>query len=376
MSRWIAACAVLSACATPDGEVTGPYTGPVERFVIDAITIPSAKESIARYAGDLDGDDLVDNRFGGVTRDLRTVGDLTSAGPDMIASGVLRSFVELQADDLDNDESVEVRYLGRDGDGDTAIGVGARLRDGTLLSNRTRSSEHLGSARVQLPVFVESDPSEVTLAGLEVDLQPDGVGGFTGIVRGGLVRAEIDDGMYVGMVSMLAANPGAHKSLRQLLEGSGNAVADGVLTRAEVVESSFLISVLAPDLDLDGVGPAVSFGFGIHLSRCTDGMCPARPPVGNHCQDRVRDGDETDVDCGGSCLACAASRACAASDDCQSGTCSAGACTAPTCTDGIENGFEGDIDCGGVCSTKCVRGQRCDDGYDCASGMCASGVCQ
>jgi concanavalin A-like lectin/glucanase superfamily protein len=48
------------------------------------------------------------------------------------------------------------------------------------------------------------------------------------------------------------------------------------------------------------------------------------------CSDGVRNGDETDVDCGGSCGACAADARCSADADCGSQRCSTSQCS-PTC---------------------------------------------
>src|SRR5688572_26541007 len=48
--------------------------------------------------------------------------------------------------------------------------------------------------------------------------------------------------------------------------------------------------------------------------------------------------------------------------------------TAPTCSDGIRNGSESDVDCGGTCS-KCGTGRMCGGAGDCGSGVCAQGVC-
>src|SRR5207247_5345292 len=70
----------------------------------------------------------------------------------------------------------------------------------------------------------------------------------------------------------------------------------------------------------------------------------ALPP---RCDDGFRDGDETDVDCGGTCAACADGLGCLHGGDCRSRSCVAGACAAPSCTDGIQNGAETDVDCGG-----------------------------
>ncbi|MEZ4307779.1 MAG: lamin tail domain-containing protein [Polyangiaceae bacterium] len=52
-----------------------------------------------------------------------------------------------------------------------------------------------------------------------------------------------------------------------------------------------------------------------------------------------------------------------------------GTCVAAGCSDGVQNGDETDIDCGGSCVTKCTNGQMCGGGADCASGICSGGVC-
>ena len=39
------------------------------------------------------------------------------------------------------------------------------------------------------------------------------------------------------------------------------------------------------------------------------------------CSDQMKNGDETDVDCGGSCAACADGGVCAMGSDCLSGVC-------------------------------------------------------
>jgi hypothetical protein len=45
----------------------------------------------------------------------------------------------------------------------------------------------------------------------------------------------------------------------------------------------------------------------------------------SHCTDAILDGDETDIDCGGSsCLKCASGKTCLVSTDCVSGTCNGG----------------------------------------------------
>ena len=96
------------------------------------------------------------------------------------------------------------------------------------------------------------------------------------------------------------------------------------------------------------------------------------------CTDGMANGDETDQDCGGShCAACAPGKKCATSTDCLSANCDLGA-TPPvcvSCSDGLKNGSETDVDCGGTCASKCALGLKCATAADCATGECTGGKC-
>jgi hypothetical protein len=59
--------------------------------------------------------------------------------------------------------------------------------------------------------------------------------------------------------------------------------------------------------------------------------------------------------------------------DCQTNACDAGHCRAATCTDTIRDGLETDVDCGDQCP-KCQVGQVCVAASDCASGHCNNNV--
>ncbi|WP_146158002.1 hypothetical protein [Enhygromyxa salina] len=72
-------------------------------------------------------------------------------------------------------------------------------------------------------------------------------------------------------------------------------------------------------------------------------------PTPTHCDNQVLDGDETDVDCGGSCSGCAPGAGCLEPGDCEAQVCEANVCAAPTCVDGVHNGDEIDVDCGANC---------------------------
>src|SRR5512136_2098329 len=47
-----------------------------------------------------------------------------------------------------------------------------------------------------------------------------------------------------------------------------------------------------------------------------------------------------------------------------------------TCTDGMKNGKETDIDCGGSICSACADGKVCIENTDCSSHVCSNGICQ
>ncbi len=121
----------------------------------------------------------------------------------------------------------------------------------------------------------------------------------------------------------------------------------------------------------NGDCPIVASGTGDATDSATD--TAATDGVGD-CGNGMRDGDETDVDCGGSCAAsCGDGQGCGSDEDCASGRCDAdeNECVPnPTCADGEKNGDETDVDCGGGCPNNCDDGEGCEDGDDCVSGQC------
>lgn len=98
---------------------------------------------------------------------------------------------------------------------------------------------------------------------------------------------------------------------------------------------------------------------------------------GPACDDEVRNGDESDVDCGGAtCFdRCADGARCNISSDCTSAVCIGFICQPSRCSDGIRNGMETGVDCGGPACTGCGLGEACVDSDDCAAGMCVGGFC-
>lgn len=104
-------------------------------------------------------------------------------------------------------------------------------------------------------------------------------------------------------------------------------------------------------------------------SVCAGGSCRSVPPT---CSDGLRNGDETDIDCGGSCpSSCANGQTCAADKDCDSGHCVSLVCRECAITG---NCAPGRICTGGACCT--VDGfeaeHACTDNGQCCSGNCAT----
>jgi hypothetical protein len=92
------------------------------------------------------------------------------------------------------------------------------------------------------------------------------------------------------------------------------------------------------------------------------------------CGDGATNGDETDLNCGGSCPPCPTGDTCFMNADCESNLCALTLCVV-SCTDGLKNQAETDVDCGGICG-PCAIGQGCLIAGDCVNNNCGAGdVC-
>ncbi len=88
------------------------------------------------------------------------------------------------------------------------------------------------------------------------------------------------------------------------------------------------------------------------------------------CNNKVKDGYESDVDCGGYCIDCANGKSCILGLDCESKYCNPNnICSVPSCNDGWMNGEEVGFDCGGSCG-KCNEDSSCTTNSDCKSAYC------
>jgi hypothetical protein len=97
------------------------------------------------------------------------------------------------------------------------------------------------------------------------------------------------------------------------------------------------------------------------------------------CFDGYKNGDETGVDCGGSrCPACPNGEGCRVNSDCITGYCNpSNICVIPECFDAVKNGSETGVDCGGPVCQRCFNGEGCRVNGDCLSNYCTPAqLCQ
>ncbi|MBI4703099.1 MAG: hypothetical protein HY744_18435 [Deltaproteobacteria bacterium] len=94
-------------------------------------------------------------------------------------------------------------------------------------------------------------------------------------------------------------------------------------------------------------------------------IADGKPSTGNKCDPYL---------CDGKAATCAS--ACAGHDDCVGGYWCVGLnCALPKCDDKVKDGQETDVDCGGPSCPGCGLGKACSQGSDCASGACTAGKC-
>lgn len=132
---------------------------------------------------------------------------------------------------------------------------------------------------------------------------------------------------------------------------------------------------------IDGVGlwSQLKSSDGVFIDASGSGTDDNGTTVGNlppeQCSNGVKDGDETDEDCGGQCDGCDEGSMCINDEDCLSKNCDNEVCQEATCFDQIINNYETDVDCGGGVCVECMEGQMCVFDNDCYTNYCAGHVC-
>jgi hypothetical protein len=130
----------------------------------------------------------------------------------------------------------------------------------------------------------------------------------------------------------------------------------------------------------DGQGHWVGCLVNAHCGRPSYACSKSGVCVPEWCENGVFDdvSGEAALDCGGPCDPCRAGQPCNENGDCQEGVCDAVSklCAHATCEDGVRNGAESDIDCGGPPCAPCDNGERCDAHEGCDSSVCSLGRCR
>lgn len=149
----------------------------------------------------------------------------------------------------------------------------------------------------------------------------------------------------------------------------------------------------------DGAGECVGCATNADCMDPTKPWCaPEKTCMEIDCMNGVKDGPETDVDCGGLCPPCEKGKGCLETTDCAAGVCEAsdGICCDMACDQTcqscklpgmegtciyIQQGQDPEDECPGtqVCdgNTICVKlvGETCSMEAECLSGNCVDGVC-
>lgn len=100
---------------------------------------------------------------------------------------------------------------------------------------------------------------------------------------------------------------------------------------------------------------------------CKGGTLEHNPAIpGTVCNE----GGGTRCNDAGACVECNSAAECPAG-----AACDAGKCVSASCVDGVKNGTESDTDCGGASCAGCALDKACTSNGDCASGLCAGNKC-
>jgi hypothetical protein len=117
----------------------------------------------------------------------------------------------------------------------------------------------------------------------------------------------------------------------------------------------------------DGLGNCVECINDMHCP--TDWKCQTNVCHAPGCGDGMMNGDESDVDCGGSCGPCPLGDGCGGPQDCQSGICASMTCASCE-TEGCESTEWCETNVG-ACRPKGNLFDNCSDDEQCLSGCCA-----
>ncbi len=166
----------------------------------------------------------------------------------------------------------------------------------------------------------------------------------------------------------------------RVLETSASVAANGTVRLFGLVTGEYQVefSGIATNCSAISTNPLpVDLTYGGTVAVEFDVACAPIPPGTEVCDNGLDDDgdgltDAADPDCQ---LVCEVQEC--MSEICPQGyICGYDGCCVSHCFDAQRDGDEGDVDCGGSCAAKCTAGQHCYGSWDCASGSCVNSVCQ
>ena len=219
-------------------------------------------------------------------------------------------------------------------------------------------------------------------------------------VSGRCLAARCDDGKQNGDETCLDAGGDAcYAKCRPGLACRKHADCHGESTCENEICQAPAASSKDEKSDVDGDNSDEAFSAQTLINSATSGKLNALgiesllvvappPPPPPTCSDGKKNGNETGLDCGETCLVpgsydietqlCSSGTDCNSDADCQSQRCFVGKCAASTCSDSRKNGGESCIDGGASCPRKCALGRTCRANADCEdSALCSTilGIC-
>lgn len=264
----------LERCHADDEPPAVAAAGDSRRFVVDSVELPASATRSLELGIDLDGDEQSrpDNGLGNVLSAVFGALDtpIDAKLADEIAAGNILHLIEVVTPSIDDglEASAQV-FLGIDRDGDPADNFSGEERFDVDTGPATQPligrvvdghlSAELGtiSLRISFPEVDDPFVLELSDARIEADVDDDALRGRIG---GAISEHEIADvlvpAVYQTMVNSVAADcPGGRCE-----PGSNGETfltffdhdSDGMIELREVRESSTVMSLLAPDMDLHG----------------------------------------------------------------------------------------------------------------------------
>jgi hypothetical protein len=181
-------------------------------------------------------------------------------------------------------------------------------------------------------------------------------------------------------VIVLSVACGGPKPASEFLPGTGGKASAGT-GGATATGGTTSVSSEGGATGTGGAGAAMGTGgttssAGTTGSGGSKGGTSGTTRLPGNCHDGAKNQDETDVDCGGAICAprCTLGKGCLVDGDCAVRTpalqclASTHKCTDP-CNNTVQDGDETGVDCGGTCPLKCV-GDACKDDSNCQSDSC------